>query len=69
MDEHEVEPMAWIREIRDRLHEETKDLSRGEYIAYIRQHAVQLRAEIAQQEHPPRLPRPVPKGGREPRSP
>lgn len=47
MNEKPIRAVKMVREIRDRMYEETKHMSAAEYMAYITERAVKVEAEIA----------------------
>lgn len=48
MEQKEFKAVEWVREIRDRMHEETKDMTPEEYVQYIRREAELARSERTQ---------------------
>lgn len=48
MGSHEIDTVAMVRQIRDSLYEETKELSTEELIAFYRQHSRGARERLSQ---------------------
>lgn len=47
MDENEINALEMVRAIRDRMYEETKDMSREQYLEYIRRKAARVLHEAS----------------------
>ena len=47
MDENEINAVEMVRAIRDRMNEETKDMSREQYLAYIHRKAARVLHEAS----------------------
>ena len=52
MDKPEIKAVEMVRAIRDQIREETRDMSRDEYLAYIRRNAERVREEAAAKRSP-----------------
>jgi hypothetical protein len=48
MSDIKVDAVGWVRQIRDRIYEETKDMSHKELIAYYRRHGANAKERLNQ---------------------
>jgi hypothetical protein len=48
MGDIKVDAVGWVRQIRDRIYEETKDMSHKELIAYYRRHGAKAKEKLDQ---------------------
>ena len=48
MNDIKVDAVGWVRQIRDRIYEETKDMSHKELIAYYRRHGAKSKERLSQ---------------------
>ncbi|HEV7508562.1 MAG TPA: hypothetical protein VGS07_27015 [Thermoanaerobaculia bacterium] len=48
MSDIKVNAVEWVRQIRDRIYEETKDMSHKELIAYYRRHGAKAKEKLNQ---------------------